>query len=56
MLSFKTNGVSFLIKNDDIMRQVIENMHFGYITLDGKFYAHDIIIRLNGNVEKRKKV
>jgi len=35
MLSFKTNGVSFLIKNDDNMRQVIGYIHSKYITANG---------------------
>jgi len=37
------------------MTPKIDNTSFGYITIEGKTYEHDIIIRLNGEVEKRKK-
>lgn len=37
------------------MRPKIEKTSFGYITIEGITYEHDIIIRLNGEVEKRKK-
>ncbi len=33
----------------------IESTTFGAITIDGKTYAHDVIIRLSGDVVKRKK-
>ena len=33
----------------------INNTSFGNITVDNKKYEHDIIIRLNGEIEKRKK-
>lgn len=33
----------------------IESTTFGTITIDGKTYAHDVIIRLSGDVVKRKK-
>jgi hypothetical protein len=33
----------------------IENTTFGTITIDGKTYAHDVLIRLSGEVVKRKK-
>lgn len=33
----------------------IESTEFGSITIDGKTYEHDVIIRLSGEVEKRKK-
>ena len=33
----------------------IENTSFGSITVDGKTYEHDVLIRLSGEVEKRKK-
>ena len=32
----------------------IESTTFGAITIDGKTYAHDVIIRLSGDVVKRK--
>ena len=33
----------------------IERTAFGSITIDGKTYEHDVIIRLSGNVAKRQK-
>ena len=33
----------------------IERTTFGTITIDGKTYEHDVIIRLSGDVVKRKK-
>ena len=33
----------------------IEDTAFGNITIDGKTYEHDVIIRLSGQVEKRRK-
>ncbi len=33
----------------------IDSTEFGNITIDGKTYEHDVIIRLSGKVEKRKK-
>ena len=33
----------------------IDATEFGSITIDGKTYAHDVIIRLSGKVEKRRK-
>ena len=33
----------------------IEGTTFGTITIDGKTYDHDVIIRLSGEVAKRKK-
>jgi hypothetical protein len=33
----------------------IERTTFGTITIDGKIYEHDVIIRLSGDVVKRKK-
>jgi len=37
------------------MKSKIEATGFGSITIDGKKYEHDVIIRLNGAVKKRKK-
>jgi hypothetical protein len=34
---------------------MIEGTTFGAITIDGKTYGHDVIIRLSGEVVKRKK-
>jgi hypothetical protein len=33
----------------------IEGNEFGNITIDGKTYEHDVIIRLSGKVKKRQK-
>ena len=33
----------------------IENTSFGTITMDGKTYEHDVVVRLSGGVVKRKK-
>ena len=33
----------------------IENTTFGTITMDGKTYEHDVVVRLSGDVLKRKK-
>jgi len=37
------------------MKPKIDSTSFGSITVDGKIFDHDIIIRLNGQVEKREK-
>jgi len=34
---------------------MIERTTFGTITVDGKTYEHDVVIRLSGEVVKRKK-
>jgi hypothetical protein len=33
----------------------IDGTEFGSITIDGKTYDHDVVIRLSGDVEKRRK-
>ena len=33
----------------------IESTGFGAITIDGKTYEHDVVIRLSGEIVKRKK-
>ncbi len=33
----------------------IESTTFGAITIDGKTYEHDVVVRLSGEVVKRKK-
>ena len=33
----------------------IERTTFGTITIDGKTYEHDVVIRLSGEVARRKK-
>jgi hypothetical protein len=37
------------------MRPVIDGTAFGSITIDGVDFGHDVIIRLDGQVKKRKK-
>jgi hypothetical protein len=37
------------------MKPKIDKTKFGSITIEGKKYEKDILIRLNGKVEKRKK-
>ena len=37
------------------MKAKIDKTKFGSITIAGEKYEHDVIIRLNGKVEKRKK-
>jgi hypothetical protein len=37
------------------MKPHIESSGFGWILVDGKRFDHDIVIRLDGTVEKRKK-
>jgi hypothetical protein len=37
------------------MRPEIDATSFGSITIEGKTFEHDVLIRLNGEIEKRKK-
>ena len=37
------------------MKPTIDQTSFGSITIEGKEFEHDILIRLDGQVEKRKK-
>ncbi len=37
------------------MQPIIEKTQFGNITIAGKRYEYDVLIRLNGGIEKRKK-
>lgn len=37
------------------MKPTIESTQFGSITIEGKIIDHDVLIRLSGKVEKRKK-
>jgi hypothetical protein len=39
----------------EAMRPSIDGTEFGSITVSGEVYEHDIVIRLGGNVKKRKK-
>jgi hypothetical protein len=42
-------------RREDLMKPTIEATGFGSITVDGERIGHDIIIRLDGAVKKRKK-
>ncbi len=37
------------------MKPLIQDTSFGSITIEGKTFNHDVVIRLNGEVKKRKK-
>ncbi len=37
------------------MKPIIDNTSFGSITIEGKILEHDVLIHLNGEIEKRKK-
>jgi hypothetical protein len=37
------------------MEPRIDQTQFGSVTIDGAVFTHDVIIRLDGQVEKRKK-
>jgi hypothetical protein len=37
------------------MEPTIDQTQFGSVTIDGEVFTHDVIIRLGGQVEKRKK-
>jgi hypothetical protein len=37
------------------MRPRIDRTQFGSVAIDGKVFEHDVLIRLGGQVEKRKK-
>lgn len=37
------------------MKPAIDAAKFGSITISGELYEHDVVIRLNGKVKKRKK-
>jgi hypothetical protein len=48
-------GASLLRLGSGDKAMEIENTKFGNITIDGKTYEHDVVIRLSGEVVKRKK-
>jgi hypothetical protein len=37
------------------MKPSIDSTHFGSITIQGMTFGHDVIVRLDGRVKKRKK-
>lgn len=42
-------------RRDLAMKHKIDSTRFGSITVDGETYDYDIMIRLSGEIEKRKK-
>src|SRR5215472_11996059 len=42
-------------ESDWEVAMTIESTRFGAITIDGKTYEHDVVVRLSGEVVKRKK-
>ena len=40
---------------EESMEPRIDRTRFGSVTIDGEVFTHDVIIRLGGRVEKRKK-
>jgi hypothetical protein len=40
---------------DQEVTMKIDSTIFGAITIDGKIYQHDVVVRLSGEVVKRKK-
>ena len=43
------------MKKQNSMKINIDNTSFGSITINGEQFSHDVIIRLSGEVKKRKK-
>ena len=41
--------------SDQEVAMKIESTTFGTITIDGTTYQHDVVVRLSGDVVKRKK-
>ena len=42
-------------ESDQEVAMKIESTTFGAITIDGTTYQHDVVVRLSGEVVKRKK-
>jgi len=42
-------------ESDEEVTMKIDSTIFGAITIDGKTYEHDVVVRLSGEVVKRKK-
>jgi hypothetical protein len=42
-------------KDSTELRAHIDRTEFGVICIEGQTYRHDVVIRLNGSVKKRKK-
>jgi hypothetical protein len=41
--------------SDEEVTMKIDSTIFGAITIDGRTYQHDVVVRLSGEVVKRKK-
>jgi hypothetical protein len=52
---FAGGQLSELVWRTEDQAMEIERTTFGTITIDGKTYEHDVVIRLSGEVMKRKK-
>ena len=56
---FRAEGIQVGLRRsarlDKWKKMAIEDTRFGSITIDGKTYECDVIVRLSGKVEKRKK-
>lgn len=45
----------FRLKGENTVKPWIDDTRFGRITIAGEVYDHDVLIRLDGKVKKRKK-
>jgi hypothetical protein len=43
------------LKGGNLVKPKIDDTRFGSITISGEVYEHDVLIRLDGRVKKRKK-
>src|SRR2546428_1599703 len=53
--SDRSSGARVTVAGNFAEKPKVERTEFGSITIAGKTYRHDVIIRLDGAVEKRKK-
>jgi hypothetical protein len=51
----RTRSLGLVPRSEGGQAMQIERTTFGTITIDGKTYEHDVIIRLSGEVARRKK-
>jgi len=51
----RDRGIEIPLSLEEKMKPKIDKTKFGTITVDGKKYEYDILIHLDGTVEKRKK-
>ena len=56
---FRAEGIQVGLRrgarSDKWKKMAIEDTRFGSITIDGKTYECDVIVRLSGKIDKRKK-